>query len=271
MTSYVAVSIKRSMRRLAVLAAFLVFAAGARAADPPRYAVATFETLDGTVSVTRDTVSGTVMFLPADSTRSWRVLDGETLATYASGQPVSVFGFHPRFDAWTWLDYWYGFAHADVQAALARPGAARDEAPATPPLDALPQVPEPYDFFGPEIAAAAAVEPFRFAYAGGSAGGLPLWNVYVSRLQDPATASIVVEYTRRRDGPEVAVETLPRAVWPLRAWRTARPLTRAHGIPFRYGDGQIYGRTRADWIVVHGIAALSRRQRIVLAHAIRFR
>jgi hypothetical protein len=184
---------------------------------------------------------------------------------------VSVFVFHPPFDAWTWLDYWYGFAHADVAAALAQPGAARDEPLATPPLDSDPQVPEPYDFFGASIENAAAVEPFRFAYAGSTAGGLPLWNVYVSRLQDPATASVVVEYTRSRNGAEIAVETLPRAVWPLRAWRSARPLTRAHGIPFRYGDGQLYGRTRADWIVVHGVGRLSRPQRIGLARAIRFR
>jgi hypothetical protein len=268
---YEAVSVKGGMRRLAVLVAFLVFAGGAAAASSPRYAVATVQTLDGTVSVARDTATGTVTFIPADTSRAWRVLDGDALATYANGQPVSVFAFHPPFDPWTWLDYWYGFAHGDVEAALAQPGAARDTAPATPPLDSPPEVPEPYDFFGTNVANAAAVEPFPFAYAGSAAGGLPLWNVYVSRLQDPATASIVVDYTRRRDGAEVAVETLPRAVWPLRAWRSARPLTRAHGIRFRYGDGQIYGATRADWIVVHGVARLSPAQRLRLARAIRFR
>ncbi|HYY04679.1 MAG TPA: hypothetical protein VE736_12400 [Gaiellaceae bacterium] len=259
------------MRRLAVLVAFLVFATGAPAANSPRYAVATVETLDGSVSITRDTATGTVTFLPADPGAVWRVLDHETLATYANGQPATVFVFHPPFDAWTWLDYWYGFAHADVEAALAQPGAARTEAPATPPLESPLQIPEPYDFFGANVNSAAAVEPFRFAYAGGTAGGLPLWNVYVSRLDDPATASVVVEYTRRREGGEIAVETLRRAVWPLRAWRSARPLTHAHGIPFRYAGEQIYGRTRVDWIVVHGTGGLSRRQRIRLARAIRFR
>ena len=271
MTRYVAVSIKGGMRRLAVLVAFLVFTGGAPAATSPRYAVATFQTLDGAVSVVRDTATGTVTFLPADPEHAWRVLDDETLATYANGQPSSVVVFHPPFDPWTWLDYWYGFAHADVEAALTQPAAARDDAPGTPPLDSSLQVPEPYDFFGTSVANAVGAEPFRFAYAGSTAGGLPLWNIYVSRLQDPGTASIVVEYTRRRQGAEVAVETLPRAVWPLRAWRTARPLTRAHGIRFRYGDGQIYGATRKDWIVVHGIARLSRQQRIRLARAIRFR
>ena len=271
MTPYGAVSVKGGMRRLAVLVAFLVFAGGAAAATSARYAVVTLQTFDGTVSVVRDTSTGTVTFIPADTSQAWRVLDGDTLATYANGQPSTVFVFHPPFDPWTWLDYWYGFARADVEAALAQPGAGRDVPPATPPLDAPPQVPEPYDFFGTGVTNAAAAEPFRFAYAGDTAGGLPLWNVYVSRLQDPATASIVVEYTRRRDGADVAVETLPRAVWPLRAWRSARPLTRAHGIRFRYGDGQIYGATRADWIVVHGVARLSRPQLLRLARAIRFR
>lgn len=261
----------RSLRRLAVAAAFLVFAASAPAADSPRYAVATFQTLDGTVTVTRDALRGTLTFVPKDPAGAWRVLDDGALATYANGQPASVFVFHPPFDAWTWLDYWYGFAHADVEAALARPAAARDVAPPTPPLDSPLEVPEPYDLFGSNVANAVAAEPFRFAFAGNTAGGLPLWNVYVSRLQDPSSASIVVEYTSRRNGPEVAVETLPRAVFPLRAWRSARRLTRAHGIAFRYGDGQLYGATRADWIVVHGVARLSRAQRIRLARAIRFR
>jgi hypothetical protein len=270
LTSYVAVSVKGGMRRLFVLVAFLAFAGSASAATSPRYAVANFQTLDGSVSVVRDTATGTVTFLPADDARAWRVLDGDTLATYANGQPASVVVFHPPFDPWTWLDYWYGFAQTDVDAALAQPAAGRDAAPPTPPLDSPLEVPEPYDFFGTGVTNAVAVEPFRFAYAGTAAGGLPLWNVYVSRLQDPATASIVVEYTRRRDGAEVAVETLPRAVWPLRAWGSARPLTRTHGIPFRYGDGQLYGRTRADWIVVHGVVRLSRSQRIRLARAIRF-
>lgn len=259
------------MRRLAVLVAFLVFVGGAAAASSPRYEVATLQTLDGTVSVVRDTATGTMTFMPADESHAWRVLEGDTLATYADGQPAAVFAFHPPFDPWIWLDYWYGFARADVETALLQPGAGRDEPPPTPPLDTPPQIPEPYDFFGTAVANAVAVEPFRFAYAGATAGGLPLWNVYVSRLQDPATASIVVEYTRRRDGADVAVETLPRAVWPLPAWRHARPLTRAHGIRFRYGDGQIYGATRADWIVAHGVARLSRAQRVRLAHAIRFR
>jgi hypothetical protein len=128
-----------------------------------------------------------------------------------------------------------------------------------------------FDFFGTAVENAVAVEPFRFAYAGATAGGLPLWNIYVSRLADPATTSIVVEYTRRRDGAEVAVETLPRAVWPLRAWPKAQPFIRVNGIPFRYADGQMYGRTRADWIVVQGVRRLSRPQRIRLARAIRFR
>ena len=140
-----------------------------------------------------------------------------------------------------------------------------------PPLDSPLQVPEPYDLFGDDVENAAAVEPFRFAYAGSTVGGLPLWNVYISRLADPASASIVVEYTRRREGAEVAVETLPRAVWSVRAWRRARPLTRSHAIAFRYGDGQIYGRTPAAWIVVNGTQRLSLRQRIGLARAIRFR
>lgn len=259
------------MRRIAALVAFFVCVAGAAAADTPRYAVATLETLDGTVDVMRDGATGMVMFLPADPSQAWRVLDGETLATYANGQPATVFVFHPPFDAWTWLDYWYGFAYADVQAALAQTRAARAEPLPTPPLASPLQVPEPYDFFGSDLENAVAVEPFRFAYAGNAAGGLPLWNVYISRLRDPATASIVVEYTRRRDGADVAVETLPRAVWSVRAWRTARPLTRAHGIAFRYGDGQIYGRTPAAWIIVHGTGRLSVQQRIGLAHAIRFR
>jgi hypothetical protein len=219
----------------------------------------------------RDAANGMVTFLPADTGRPWRVLDGETLATYANGQPATVFFFHPPFDAWTWLDYWYGFAHADVETALGQPGAARNEPLPTPPLDPALQVPEPYDFFGSDVENAVAVEPFRFAYAGTRAGGLPLWNVYISRLADPASASIVVEYTHRRDGAEVAVETLPRAYWSLRAWRTARPLTRAHGIAFRYGDGQIYGRAPSDWIIVIGIRLLSKQQRIGLARAVRFR
>jgi hypothetical protein len=254
-----------------VLVTSLVCVGGAAAADTPRYAVASVDTLDGSVDVMRDTATGMVTFLPSDPARSWRVLDSETLATYANGQPATVFVFHPPFDAWTWLDYWYGFAHADVEAALEQPGAARTEPLQTPALDTPPQLPEPYDFFGTDVENAVAVEPFRFAYAGNSAGGLPLWNVYISRLADPASASIVVEYTRRRDGAAVAVETLPRAVWSLRAWRKARPLTRAHGIRFRYGDGQIYGRTPADWIVVHGTGQLSMRQRLALARTIRFR
>jgi hypothetical protein len=199
------------------------------------------------------------------------VLDGETLATYANGEPATVFVFHPPFDPWSWLAYWYGFAPADVEAALAQPGSARTQPLPDPPLDSMPQVPEPFDFFGTAVENAIAVEPFRFAYAGSTAGGLPLWNVYISRLADPATASIVVEYTRRRDGAEVSVETLPRAVWPLRAWAKARTLIRAHGISFRYADGQIYGRTRADWIVVQGVRRLPRQQRVELARAIRFR
>jgi hypothetical protein len=259
------------VRRLAALIAFLVFAAGAAAADTPRYAVATFGTFDGSVAVMRDGATGIVTFLPADPADEWRVLEGDTLATYANGEPATVFVFHPPFDAWAWLDYWYGFDRADVEAALAAPAAARADPLPTPALDPDPQVAEPYDFFGPNVDDAAAAEPFRFAYAGTAAAGLPLWNVYVSRLDDPATASVVVEYTRARNRAEVSVETLPRAVWSLRAWRTARPLTRAHGIPFRAGDGQIYGRARADWIVVHGIARLSRTQRIRLARAIRFR
>jgi hypothetical protein len=259
------------VRRLAALLVFLVCATGAAAADTPRYDVATVKTLDGTVNVMRDTTTGLVTFLPTDPTGSWRVLDGETLATYANGQPATVFVFHPPFDAWTWLEYWYGFARADVEAALAQPAAARTEPLTLPPLDSPTQVPEPYDFFGADVENAVAVEPFRFAYAGQAADGLPLWNVYVSRLADPATASIVVEYTRRRDGAEIAVETLPRAVWSVRAWGDARPLTRAHGIAFRYGDGQIYGRTRIDWIVVHGVRRLSMKQRIRLSRAIRFR
>jgi hypothetical protein len=229
------------------------------------------QTLDGAVSVMRDTANGMVTFLPADSGQAWRVLDGETLATYANGEPATVFFFHPPFDAWMWLDYWYGFVQSDVEAALAQAGSARSEPLPTPPLDPAPQVPEPYDFFGADVENVVAVEPFRFAYAGTTAGGLPLWNVYVSRLADPATASVVVEYTRRRSGAEVAVETLPRAVWPLRAWRKARALTRARGIPFRFGDGQIYGRTSLDWIIVHGVQRLSTQQRIRLARAIRFR
>jgi hypothetical protein len=259
------------VRRLAALVAFLVCAGAAAAADTPRYEVATVDTLDGSVSIVRDTATGMVTFLPADQAGAWRVLGGETLATYANGQPATVFVFHPPFDAWTWLDYWYGFEHADVEAALAQPGAARAEPVPTPPLDSPPQVPEPYDFFGTDVENAAAVEPFRFAYAGGAAGGLPLWNVYISRLADPNSASIVVEYTRRRNGAEVAVETLPRRVWSVRAWRKARPLTRTHGISFRYGDGQLYGRTTTDWVVVHGVQRLSPRQRIRLARTIRFR
>jgi hypothetical protein len=259
------------VRRLAVLAAFLVCANGAAAAAASRYEIATVGTLDGTVSVMRDTVTGVVTFLPIDSAGAWRVLGGETLATYANGEPATVFVFHPPFDAWTWLDYWYGFDHVQVEAALAQPGAARAEPLPKPPLDSQPQVPEPYDFFGADVANAVADEPFRFAYAGRVAAALPLWNVYISRLADPASASIVVEYTRRRDGPEIAVETLPRAAWSVRAWRHARPLTRAHGMRFRYADGQIYGRTRVDWIVVHGTARLSRQQRIRLARTIRFR
>jgi hypothetical protein len=259
------------VRRLAAIVAFLVCAAGASAADTPRYDVATVDTSEGAVNVMRDTTSGMVTFLNADPAKPWRVLGGGTLATYANGQPATVFVFHAPFDAWIWLDYWYGFARADVEAALAQPGAARAEPLPTPQLDSPPQVPEPYDFFGADVENAVAVEPFPFAFAGDTAGGLPLWNVYISRLADPATASIVVEYTRRRDGAEVAVETLPRVVWPLRAWRTARPLTRAHGIAFRYGDGQIYGRTAVDWIVVHGIRRLSLPQRIRLARAIQFR
>jgi hypothetical protein len=257
--------------RLAAVVAFLVCAAGAGAADQPRYAVATVDTLDGSLDVMRDTANGMVTFLPTDPARAWRVLDGETLATYANGQPATVVVFHQPFDAWMWLDYWYGFAHADVEAALAQPAAARSEPLPTPPLGSPPQVPEPYDFFGTDVENAVAVEPFRFAYAGSTAGGLPLWNVYISRLADPGSASIVVEYTRRRDGAEVAVETLPRAVWPLRAWQKARPFTRAHGIAFRYADGQIYGRTPVYWVVVHGVARLSSKQRIRLAGAIRFR
>jgi len=257
--------------RLAALVAFLVCAAGAAAADTPRYAVATVHTLDGSVNVMRDTADGMVTFLPTDPARAWRVLDGETLATYANGQPATVFLFHPPFDAWTWLDYWYGFAHADVERALAQPVAVRSGPLPMPPLDSPLQVPEPYDLFGDDVENAAAVEPFRFAYAGSTVGGLPLWNVYISRLADPASASIVVEYTRRREGAEVAVETLPRAVWSVRAWRRARPLTRSHAIAFRYGDGQIYGRTPAAWIVVNGTQRLSLRQRIGLARAIRFR
>jgi hypothetical protein len=261
------------VRRLAALFAFLLCAAGAAAAaaETPRYQVATVDTLDGTVGVMRDTANGMVTFLPADPAGAWRVLDGETLATYANGQPATVFVFHPPFDAWTWLDYWYGFARDDVEAALAQPASARSGPLPTPPLDSPTQVPEPYDFFGADVENAVAAQPFRFAYAGNAAGGLPLWNVYVSRLADPGSATIVVEYTRRRDGPEIAVETLPRAVWPLRAWRKARPLTRAHGIVFRHGDAQIYGRTAIDWIVVHGTQQLSQRQRIRLARAIRFR
>jgi hypothetical protein len=259
------------VRRLAVLVAFLVFAGGAAAADTPRYEVAMVDTVDGSVSVVRDTSTGMLTFLPADPGQAWRVLDADTLATYANGQPATVFVFHPPFDAWTWLDYWYGFAHADVQAALAQPGAARAEPVPTPALDSPLQVPEPYDFFGTAVQNAVAVEPFRFAYAGATAAGLPLWNVYISRLADRGTASVVVEYTRRREGAEVAVETLPRSVWSVRAWRKARPLTRAHGISFRYGDGQLYGRTQADWIVVHGVQRLSRQQRIRLARTIRFR
>lgn len=262
------------MRRLAALlalVAFLACAGAAAAAETPPYEVATLDTLDGSVSVARDAANGTVTFLPSDPGLSWRVLDGETLATYANGEPATVFFFHPPFDAWTWLDYWYGVDHSAVETALAQPSAARAEPPPSPPLDQQPQVPEPYDFFGTAVANAAAVEPFRFAYAGATAGGLPLWNVYVSRLGDPRSASVVVEYTGRRDGPEVAVETLPRAVWPLKAWRTARPLTRTHGIAFRYGDGQLYGRSPADWIVVHGVGGLSRRQQIQLARSIGFR
>jgi hypothetical protein len=259
------------VRRLAALVAFLVFAGGAAAAQAPPFEVATLDTLDGSVSVVRDTTSGVTTFLPADDTLAWRVLEGETLATYANGEPATVFVFHPPFDAWTWLEYWYGFHHADVEAALARPAAARTDPLPTPALDPDPQVPEPYDFFGPVVASAVAVEPFRFAYAGTAAGGLPLWNIYVSRLDDPASASVVVEYTRTRDGAEIAVETLPRAVWDVRAWRTARPLIRARGIQFRYADGQLYGRSRLDWVVVHGVARLSRLQRIRLARAIRFR
>jgi hypothetical protein len=258
---------------LAVLVVFLVCAASAAGAvaDTARYDIAVVNTREGTVSVMRDTATGIVTFIPADPALEWRVLDGETLATYANGEPATVFVFHPPFEAWTWLDYWYGFAHADVEAALSQGDAARTEPLPLPPLDPAPQVPEPYDFFGAEVENAVAVEPFRFAYAGETAGGLPLWNVYVSRLADPASASIVVEYTRRPDGPEVAVETLPRVAWSVRAWQTARPLTRAHGIAFRSGDGQIYGRTRIDWIVVHGAQRLSVRQRIRLARAIRFR
>jgi hypothetical protein len=259
------------MRWLAVLVALLVFAVAAPAANSPRYTVATLETLDGSVSVTRDTVTGTVTFVPADPGREWRVLDHETLVTYANGQPASVFVFHAPFDPWTWLDYWYGIARADVDAALAQPGAGRDAAPATPPLDSPAQVPEPYDFFGANVDNAVSVEPFRFAYAGSAAGGLPLWNVYVSRLHDSASASVVVEYTRRRERAEVAVETLPRAVWNVAGWRHARPLTRAHRIPFRYADGQIYGRARTAWIVVHGTERLSWQQRVRLARTIRFR
>lgn len=262
---------RRLVRAAAALVAVAAVAARPAVADTPRYAVATVDTLDGTVSVTRDSSSGITTFLPTDSAGAWRVLDGETLATYANSEPATVFFFHPPFDAWTWLDYWYGFDHANVETALAQPDAARAEPLPTPPLDLAPQVPEPYDFFGTNVDAAVAVEPFRFAFAGNAAGGLPLWNVYVSRLADPATASVVVEYTRRRGGAAVAVETLPRAVWPLRAWRKARPLTRAHSIAFRYGDGQIYGRSAADWIVVHGVQRLSLRQRIRLARGILFR
>jgi hypothetical protein len=262
---------RRLARTVAAFVAVFAVAAGPAAADAPRYAVATVDTLDGSVSVMRDSVTGMVTFLPAESAGAWRVLDGETLATYANGEPATVFFFHPPFDAWTWLDYWYGFAHTNVETALAQPNAARAEPLPTPPLDVSPQVPEPYDFFGTDVDGAIAVEPFPFAFAGSTAGGLPLWNVYVSRLADPATATVVVEYTRRRDGAEVAVETLPRAVWPLRAWRKARKLTQAHSIAFRYGDGQIYGRSAADWIVVHGVQRLSLQQRIRLARGIQFR
>jgi hypothetical protein len=262
---------KGLMLGLAAFTALLVCAAGAAASSTPPYEVATVDTVEGSVSVMRDNTTGFVTILPVDPSHEWRVLDGETLATYANGEPATVFFFHPPFDPWSWLAYWYGFASADVEAALAQPVSARAEPLPMPPLDSTPQAPEPFDFFGTAVENAVAVEPFRFAYPGSTAGGLPLWNVYISRLADPATASIVVEYTRRRDGAEVAVETLPRAVWPLRAWPKARPLTRAHGIPFRYGDGQIYGRTRADWIVVQGVRRLSRQQRVGLARAIRFR
>jgi hypothetical protein len=256
---------------LAAFVTCLVCASGAAATDTPPYEVATVGTLEGSVTIMRDTTTGLVTFLPADPSHEWRVLDGETLATYANGEPATVFVFHPPFDPWSFIAYWYGFARADVDAALAQPGAARAGPLPMPPLDSMPQVPEPFDFFGTAVENAAALEPYRFAFAGATAGGLPLWNVYINRLADPATASIVVEYTRRRDGAEVAVETLPRAVWPLRAWPKARPLLRAHGIPFRYADGQIYGRTRADWIVVQGVRRLSRQQRVRLARAIRFR
>jgi hypothetical protein len=88
--------------------------------------VATFGTFDGSVAVMRDGATGMVTFLPADPADEWRVLEGDTLATYANGEPATVFVFHPPFDAWAWLDYWYGFDRADVEAALA--------APAEPPL-----------------------------------------------------------------------------------------------------------------------------------------
>ena len=96
------------MGRRAVLVDLRVVAGGAAAADTPRYEVATVDTLDGSVSVVRDTSTGMVTFLPADPGQAWRVLDGDTLATYANGQPATVDVFHPPVHGWRWRDYWYG-------------------------------------------------------------------------------------------------------------------------------------------------------------------